>query len=190
MRESASPPRVVAVTAVCSKTWAGVIQKDLVDAVAFDMQRRALVAKVAETHLPDSVVPNHGATGLLDKAFSIDLVRHTAQVSVLPEVRNQALANDKARMFFLFKQDNVVALLGQQGCSRAAGRSATNHDDIGACWDFHGCFNRTWVGGFRVASRLWHLRRGPRDRQPDPISRTELARDLNQASMICINLSC
>src|SRR5205823_5877586 len=80
---------------------AGVFEQDVVEPVALDVQRGSRVAEILERNAPRRAVPVDRAAGLAHETVAEDLVRDAGLVTVLPEVRDQALADLVARMALL-----------------------------------------------------------------------------------------
>ena len=116
---------------------ARVVEEDQIEAVALDVQRRSRVAEVAEAHLTDHAVPDDSAARLLDEAVALDRRVHARELAVLPEVRDQALADVVPGVPRLLEQHDVVALLGEQGGRGAPGRAPADDDDVAARREVH-----------------------------------------------------
>ncbi len=116
---------------------ARIVEQQMIERGALDMQAGPVVVEIAKRDLGDFVLPVDDAAGLLDEAFALDALRDAEQVEIFPGRGQDAFAHGLAWMADLVDEHDAVAESRELGRRATAGGAAADHQDVGLCRDPH-----------------------------------------------------
>ena len=85
----------------------GMLQQNIIENIAFNMQAGPGIAEIRKQNLVDFVIPDRNAACLGQKTFLLNFFRHPCHIGEFPEMRNQAFTYLISGEYRAFKQYDI-----------------------------------------------------------------------------------